>query len=304
MNGNSKKPSAGLPVPNVECENNVVGTAAELGRMLAVAQAEPTTSKGLDDCPYIILRDADGKERIEWLKEKVIEPHRKTGTVKLNDVESFNAYYAIHGNGAPVYATMQPAKFIAVLNEHTKDKADYRDHRAVFTVEHSKEWATWTNRSGHDKPFASNEAFALFLEDNAPDIIDPSSAHMLQIALNFRVKADVAFSVAQRLQDGQINLGYSNLVNASAEGAAAEPGGAPVKLTIPEKFTIEIPVFAGLDAPKYRVSARFRYRLREGKLSLWFELERPHKVVEAAFKVLWDSIKDTTKAPVLHGTPE
>lgn len=304
MNTPSKKrESAGLPVPNVECENNEVATAAELGRMLAVAQADPRTVDGLDDCPYIVLRDADGKERIEWLKEKNEPPHRKTGTVKLNDAESFIAYYEIHGNGAPVYASMEPLRFLAVLNEHTKDKAGYRDHRALFTVTHSKEWTTWTKHSGQGAAFNSNEGFALFLEDNAPDIVQPSSAEMLAIALNFRIKADVAFSVAQRLTDGRINLGYSNMVDASAEAPAA-PGASAVKLTIPEKFTIEVPVFAGLAAPRYQVDARFRYRLREGKLTLWYELERPHKVVEAAFEELWESIKAGTNATILHGSPE
>lgn len=273
-------------------------TAAELGRKLAVAQQVPQVGKYLDAAPYVVLRDGDGNEKVEFLNGQLDRPARKTGTVKLNDADSFIAYYGIHGNGAPVYATLQPARFLAVLNEHTKEAAGWRDHRADFMVKHSREWEAWTKHNGKGTAFGSNEAFALFLEDNAPDIVKPEAATMLAIALNFRVKADVGFSVAQRLEDGNVELAYSNVVQGSATGTA---GG---KVKIPELFTICVPVFDGIGAQVYKVDARFRYRLQEQKLTLWYELVRPHKVVEQAFKDLWQQIAKATKAPILHGTPE
>ena len=287
--------------PNAKSiEATQVAEAAELGRRLAVAQQVPQKAAGvLDAAPYIVLRDADGAEHYEMLDSALMDtPHRKTGTVKLNDAESFIAYYGMHGNGAPVYATMQPAQFVAVLNDHTKDKADWRDHRALFTVKYSPEWDVWFKHNGSGAAFGSNESFALFLEENAPDIVRPEPAKMLQIALNFRVNADVQFSLVQRLSDGDIDLGYKNVVTATA-GRAADGN-----VTIPEQFAIEVPVWAGLEAKKYQIEARFRYRLREGKLTLWYELVRPHKVVEQAFKDLWTQIATATKAPCLHGTPD
>ena len=283
--------------PIVDGKSTAVAEAAELGRRLAVAEAKPQVPPIKDGAPYIVLRDADGKERVEWLEETVLPPYRKTGTVKLNDAESFIAYYGTHGNGAPVYATLQPARFLAVLNDHTKDAAGWQDYRADFTVKHSKEYEVWTKHNGKGAAFGSNEAFAIFLEENAPDIVKPDPTTMLAIALNFRVNSDVAFSVAQRLEDGHIDFGYRNVVNATA---TSQTGG---KLKIPEQFVIEVPVWDGLTAKKYRIEARFRYRLNDGKLALWYELVRPHKVVELAFKDLWEQIVKATKAPILHGTP-
>jgi uncharacterized protein YfdQ (DUF2303 family) len=277
------------------------GTAvivADLARRGEVATFNPRKGDYKDAAPFVVLRTDEGAEKVEFLKERLDDPHRKSGIVKLNDAKSFVLYYGVHGNGAPVYATMKPARFIAVLNEHTKDAPGWRDHRADFPVSHSLEWETWTSHNGSGQPFNSNESLALFLEDNAPDIVKPDAAQMLSIALNFRVNADVQFSVAQRLQDGNVELGYRNLVNAQAQSDA---GG---KLKIPELFTIEVPVFTGIASKKYKVDARFRFRLREGKLTLWYELVRPHKVVELAFKDLWDEIEKATKAPILHGTPE
>lgn len=279
--------------------DTAAGIISDLAQQLAVAKAAPQAPKILDGAPYVVLRDAEGYERIERLDELVAPaPHRKTGTVHLNDADSFIWYYGLHGNGAPVYATLEPARFLAVLNDHTKDAAGYRDHRASFQVAFSKEWTVWTKHSGSGAAFGSTDAFALFLEENAPDIVKPEAATMMQIALNFRVKADAQFHQATRLQDGNIDFGYQNVVSAQA---TSEKGG---KLQIPELFTIELPVFDGLSEPKYRVDARFRYRLREGKLTLWYELVRPHKVIEKAFRAVWEKIAKATKAPILHGKPE
>ncbi|CAB4180412.1 COG5532 Uncharacterized conserved protein [uncultured Caudovirales phage] len=281
-------------------EPGSVQVAEELGRRLAVAQMKPQRPEGVQDAaPYIVLRDAAGTERVHELTKRLDPPHRKTGTVNLMDADSFIEYYKLHGNGSPVYAVMRPsAQFVAVLNDHTKEAAGYRDHRAKFSVAHSPEWDVWTKHNGSGAAFNSNEAFALFIEDNALDIVHPDASKMLQIALNFRVNAEVAFTAVQRLQDGQIDFGYSNVVNATAKG----DGGN--KLQIPEVFKLKIPVFAGIAQEKYEVQARFRYRLREGKLTLWYELVQPRRVVETAFKALWDGISKATKAPILHGTPE
>lgn len=271
---------------------------ADLAREATLKRLTPQQGAYLDASPFIILRNADGAEYIAMLpdSDEPSNPHRKTGTVKLNDAPSFIAYYKMHGSLQPIYATLKPAQFVAVLNDHTADAAGHRDFRAEFKVGHSTEWGAWMARSGADKAFGNTTEFALFLEDNAPDIIEPSAGEMLEIALNFRVNSDVSFSAAQRLQDGHIDFAYANLVTAEVTGK----GG---KIRIPETFTIEIPVWDGVNAEKYKIDARFRYRQRDGKLTIWYELIRPHKVMEQAFKNLWAQIQSETAATILHGTP-
>ena len=276
-----------------------IQVAAELGRRLAVAQQAPQKASGvLDAAPYLVLRDANGDENIEYLNGRLEDPWRKTGTVRLLDTDSFIAYYNIHSNKAPVYATLRPAQFIAVLNDHTEEAAGWRDHRANFLLGFSAEWNVWAKHNGMGAAFGSNDAFAMFLEENAPDIIKPESALMLSIALNFRVNESVAFANIVRLQDGNTELVYNALVDASSKNAN---GG---KIKIPEQFTIEVPVFDGPKALKYKVDARFRFRLRDGKLAIWYELIRPHKVVEQAFQDIWTQIEAETEASILLGTPE
>lgn len=234
---------------------------------------------------------------LQYLQRPEI-PARRVGAVKMNDASSFVAYWTQESDQASrIYASMQPVSFTAVFDDHhTKDWPNFRGYRCAYVPKHSREWLIWFN---HDrKPFGGNEAFAAWLEDNAVDVVKPDPAKMMDIALNMKVSQIQGFAKAVRLSDGNIDFTYTNEVDASAKGAT---GG---KITIPETFTIEVPVFEGPSAPKYKIDARFRYRLNGGALSVQYELVRSHKVLEQAFTDLVDKIAKATKQPILFGSPE
>ncbi len=272
-----------------------VEIALEAGRRLA--EVKPIDSPLDDGVPFVKLLNADGSEKLEFLRERFDAPARVSGTYTLDDVPSFLAYWARYADPESVcYASMEPAQFVAVIDHHTttKNEPKFEEHRALHTLRFSKEWAEWTGR--HGKQFDSNEQFALWLENQVPDIASPTGADMLAIALNFKVTSNAAFNNAPNLANGKVEFSYTNNV----EGSAQVRGD---KVSIPEVFTIEIPVFAGIDAPKYPMEARFRYRLGSGHLKLWFELVRPHKVIEAAFRDVLKQVQDKIGAAVLFGKP-
>lgn len=268
------------------------------GEAIEKHRASPKKPELLHAASYVVLRDSNGAERVEWLREQFINPTFRSGTVKLDDGKSFIAYVGTHGQtSTAIYAKQNPAKFVAVIDEHpsAESPAAWRGFRAEFLPQLSPEWQTWTR---HDRqPFESTEKFAYFLEDNLPDVIEPSGAELMEVALNFRVNQDVRYNTAQRLQDGHLEMAFQNVVEGSSSTAAG-------KIRIPELFKIEVPVFAGIESKLYRVEARFRYRLKSEGLRLWFELVRPHKVLERAFTDLWTEIGDGTGKDILLGTPE
>lgn len=275
-----------------------VSEAAELGRRIAVATATPRKGSYPDAGEFIIVTDGMGNETPFPINFRAPPPTRKTGHVEANDADSFLEYWTRHQDGGHIYAQMNPhVAFIGVLNDHKAEGPGYRDHRLSFKVAHSNEWQTWMSRNGKTKAFNDNEDFALFLQDNLPDIARPEPAKMMQIALNFRMKSNVTFNAVQRLADGNIDIGYANIVEASA---GSDKGG---KLVIPETFFIKIPVWAGLNPRFYEIEARFRYRMAEQKVSLWYELVRPHKVVEQAFGDLVQEITKGAKTKILFGNP-
>jgi hypothetical protein len=62
-----------------------------------------------------------------------------------------------------------------------------------------------------------------------------------------------------------------------------------------------VPVFEG-GAP-YKVEAELRYRLKDGNLTMWFDLARDHKVLEVAFMDVRKEIAEGTGATIWRGTP-
>lgn len=274
---------------------NSIQTALAAGRQLAT---QPIKSPLQDGMPFIALRGVDGGERLEFIDERFDIPHRKFGTVKLDDEKSFMAYWQAQClPTSTIFANADDSKFIAIFNDHAKNDgaADWRDHRAVFELGFSDEWDQWTARNA--KRFDGNAAFAEWLEDNLPDIVDPPGAAMLELALNLKVTANASYAKALRLADGDTQLTYTN----SVEGTARTESG---QIRIPDHFRINIPVHQGIDAPRYNIDARFRFRLNGPTLSIWYELVRPHKVLEQAFNDIIKRIEEGAKTTVLFGSPE
>lgn len=261
---------------------------------LALALGKPQENAHPYGRRFVLLPQGDGGAKLEYLERPDL-PTRKTGTVETLDVESFlvatNRYY--DAKCGVVYAAIDPGSFVAVLNDHHHDGPNWRDHRVSFALSFSKEFKLWDEQ---DKEPMTQEEFAFFIEDNMPDFTDPPGARMLEVAINFRVTQGAKFSKALRLTDGTVSLEFTeqNTVNAGSAGT----------LSVPEKFRISIPVWAGLDQKSYDFDAVLRWTLRSGDLAIRYELQRPHKVVEDAFAETLQTIKDGIPgATVIFGKP-
>lgn len=145
-------------------------------------------------------------------------------------------------------------------------------------------------------------AMAILPEIRNGDVVAELSQHIHDaitavkddIALNFKASKQVSYKGATRLQNGTVDIAYSEQV----EGGAGPQG----KINIPETFTVSIPVWAGLDQKKYELEARLRYRVGSGTLSIWYDLNRPHKIVESAFKDTLEQVeKSMGKTPIIFG---
>ncbi len=247
--------------------------------------------------------DPDGKHFVVvpegWVAEDLPvqgAPARPSGTVKLRDAASFIRFFNDHkAERSRVYASLEPAQFLAVFDEfdtcsaaeEVSSQGDWRSFRALFAVPASREWTLWNQAN---RKHMSQLAFAEFLQDNLPDVAEPDGATLLEMALNFEAAQNGSFVAAQRLQDGSHNLQWKAENNASGS------------VRLPEQIRLFIPVFEN-EAPS-DVHARLRYRVKEGALHIWYELVRPHKVLEAAFRGTWQRIEQQASAVILLGSPE
>lgn len=262
-----------------------ITTESAVGAIFGAATAEPTK---IGDTSVIILPEGFAPRSLE---EYLPEPTRKRGTVTLRDAASFITLVMQEAklSQSRIYGCYSPPSFKAVFNDHGIEGAGWRDHVAVFVCPLSIEWLTWTAASGKQMPQSD---FAAFIENNLPDIATPPAAEMLEISRSLEAKKKVNFASGVRLSNGQNELTYEEEISGTA---------AKGKLQVPEQFTIGIPVLEGGD--KYAVDCRLRYRILDGgKMSMWYELVRPHKVLEDAVKGVWSQIQDQTSLTVLNGS--
>jgi len=247
--------------------------------------------------PVVLL---PGGYAVHDLSAKLEAPTRKRGTTKLNDAESFIAVVKDQSNDSTrLFSTINPPTFTAVFNHHAEG-AGWGDHRAKYDAPLSPEWKAWT---GIDAKKLNQLDMAQFLETNMVDVVyiataagepgSPDGATLLEICRTLEATKKVNFKSSVRLPNGSAEFTYDEEVNGTAVKGT---------MTIPEQFSIGVPVFE--NGEKYRQDVRFRYRIQEGgQLVIWLELIRPHKVIEDAVKQLREHVAKETGLQVLNGEP-
>lgn len=214
-------------------------------------------------------------------------PARRKGKTFLSDAPSFirfvNEEQLSEAASTRVFGTKSPPQFTAVFNDVGRG-----DHVAMYSCPLSREWGVWT---GKNKMSMGQTAFAEFIEDNRLDIIDPSTADMLEVAQNISATTAGKFSSKINRVNGGVEFGFSEDTQATVgEG----------RLKVPELFKIAIPVLDG--GEKWELTARLRYRIKDGNLALYYDLDSLQRTFELAIEGVWQSIEVGTKQTIFHGT--
>lgn len=274
-------------------QNNLAETLArELKKPFELASQEDASVRRIALPPGWSIQEIDDEELQP-------APRRKVAAVRLEDTGSMIRYLQLHRSGGTTLWVssdypLGKLEISAILNDHGGSEygQDWRDHRAYYGPAFSEEWKQW--KSNEKRPMGQAE-FASFLEDNLADIVGgdqlPSGADMLKMAIDFEAKQDLRFKSAIRLQSGGVDLAFVD----------QEDSGTLEKMKLFDRFAIGIAVFWG-DAA-YRIEARLRYRVKEGKLSFWYQLIRADKVIEAAALAIVEKISTETHLAPFFGEP-
>lgn len=269
--------------------NGLAKAIEEIGAMSLAAAA----AQELEGTYHLVIPDGHKHLDITAAIEKAGDaPRRKAGTVQLSEIGSFNTFVADQGESGNVYIYADPdaRTLTAVLNDHvhSDETAGWRDFRAVFKAELSREFDTWLR---NNKKVMEQEEFAIFLEDNIADVVEPSGETLLQVALTLQAKTEVNFSSQRRLDNGQVQFAYTENIDARAVGGSIE---------IPREFAIGARLFKNGEG--YKVRARLKYRLSVGKVKFWYELDRAENVIEDAFQAYVNQARENGFT-VLFGKP-
>lgn len=224
---------------------------------------------------------------IDTLEHLLPAPTRTRQKLTVLDAESFIEYVNRFANEATAVFCNGPEgrTFSAVIDYHQPLQPAWLSHVATYRCPTTVEWGRWKE---NDRKRMDQATFAEFIEENVKDITqreneatDPCAADMLEISRTLEAKKNITFRQGIRLDNGQVQLTY----NEEIDGRAGEAG----QLRIPEQFFIAVKPFLGGDA--FCVPARFRYRILEGRLQMWFELVRPDKVLEEAYNAVRQKIQ-------------
>jgi len=217
-------------------------------------------------------------------------PRRINKSVGFHRLDSLCRYILEFKDDTTIVLINQQTGYVScTLDYHAPDGPAWCGHTATFSPVPTEEWKRWWNKNGVS---LSQRELAEFIEENAPDIVDPPSAELLDVARSLTARMNVNFKRAIVLEDDTVQLAFEETIEAKA--------GAKGTLDIPSSFVVNIAVFAGgLVAP---LEVRLRYSIKEGMLSFRLVLVRPHKQIEQAISHIAAEIETVTKIKPYYGS--
>lgn len=242
--------------------------------------------------PIVVLKEGEQAVPVADLIDKLQPaPRRKTGHPSFLTADSFAAYVTAHkAAGTVLFGDRDRASVVAVIDHHSTETPGWKEHRATLKLELERRWVDWTKL---DRQLAGQEKFVEFLEDHKADIASPDAAELIEVCTALRGKKGVEWASGIDLQTGAIQLSYQETL----EATSARKG----TIEVPARLALGLKVYRGQAA--YRVDARLRWRITEGKLGFIVVLDSPDDVLDAAFADVVEGIGKATELPVLFGAP-
>lgn len=257
--------------------NELMVEAIKIGKVMA----DPKDVGGIKFAVIPADHKVESLEKLQFT-DYAPRPHRMKGSVVVHNVESFLDYWKLYSDeDSAVFGNRDNNALLACMDYHEAEGGDprWKQHWCTLDLKLSEEWKIWNEKNGAK---LSQADMATFIEDNAPDVVRPDAATMMEVARTLEAKQSADFDSAIRLDNGQTQFTYKEEIKGSFGTG---------KLPIPEAFAISIPVYEG--QPRIEILARLRYRIVQGKLTLWYDLLRPKMHHRDAFLAVLAQVKET-----------
>lgn len=260
----------------------------QLQAVLAAAALREPVQRGLDGREWLIIPPGFRAEDITDPARVPVETPRATITV--DDRASLTAYtnrHQIKGQSA-IFADYDTGTITTRIDWHPEEDAVIMNgadrHRVTLKLRPSEEWARWNGAAGKMHPQA---VFARFLEENATDILHPEPALFIELARDMEAAADRSFTSRTRLSNGDSEFRFS------------EDSRVVGTVTVPESFTLRIPLYQG-EAPE-DLRALFRWKADKEGLTFGFVWHRAEYMRQARFQQIAAQAAEETGLPYILG---
>lgn len=248
------------------------GEEAEATAVARITRASAVPQELNPERPQALVIPADAALALPDLSQWREAPVRKTGVYRPATVEAFLAYVDTQHDavGSTIWVHPTSGLVTAVIDDNG-DEPGYGQHRVQLQLTTTPEWDYWQSI---DKQMVSQEAFAEHIEGGLEEIAEPDAADMLEIAQSFHATSSSTFRSSNRLGTGEQRLQYDEEVQATA--------GKTGDLTVPTVILLAIAPFVGEE--RYKLTARLRFRLNGGRLTLGYLLDRPESIKRDALE--------------------
>lgn len=278
-----------------------VDAVAELARAAAGPQVEEADP---DNRNLLLVREAggDGRDgvRVLDLEAYAKRPRRRKGEVRFDQPGSLEAYtneFKVEPE-TRLYADLESGLVVVVFNDDVPGyvtetgvaPGSWRDHRASMKLKRTPEWDAWRQL---DREIQSQVEFAEHVEEHLGSIVTPPAADLLEIVRTFTGSTKIAFRSAVNLANGEIRMAYDEDMDVSAAGTR--------QLDVPATFTLRLAPFQGCDPVD--VTARLRYRMKDGHLRIGYILDKPDELEQATFQAEVSKVALNAGLEVHYGTP-
>lgn len=209
-----------------------------------------------------------------WAVEKHISP--ASGTEAFGDVQSFASYTKRHSTGGedgkPItFATWNSKGFKAVLDYHDGGEAGRTQWVATYPFVATPQWTAWRNLATGQG--VDHQKAVEFLDDRAPEIVEPDAASLLSLLRSLRGNVNTGASAELR-PDGTTHVTFDK--NTRVTAGANE-------IDLPPEFTIGIPILKGDDQP-WKLVVKLRVTIdSNSRLQLRFTLPQAEIVLETVY---------------------
>lgn len=243
-----------------------------------------------------VVQDAEGNPHTVDLEQFAARPRHLVETFAATSVAGFIDYINRHkGAGAPViFFDPTTQSFEAVIDYHDAAGPQHARHIATFGVPQTTAFKAWhaSNNKG-----MTQEDFALFIEANMADIIEPSGSKMMEVATGLRALKKVEFQSEVNLDNGSLVFAFKEDVKGTFRDGTTE---------VPSTFKVGLPIFRGLKNAEgkevaYSIEAKLRYRIKDGTLVLWYALPAIDRALEKAVEDVANAIAAGTSVQVIEG---
>ncbi|VEA68512.1 Uncharacterized conserved protein [Serratia rubidaea] len=242
------------------------------------------------DVPYAVVPHGYS---LESLKDFMVDEQQVKQHVVVISPSSFIGYVSrFKDERSVIFADTENTRFRAFIDYHLNSKTPFKStHYVTYDCPLSDEWKAF---SKYDAEKMDQVTFAEFIEQYIKCIAPTSDSNstpgteLLEMVLAFQETRTSEFKAVTRLNDGTYQMAFSN----------EKTGNGNTKL--PEKISLAISPFH--NGTPYQIDARIRYRLREGRLFLWYELIDPKKIIEHAYnEIMVDLQNQLPDVPVFEG---